>query len=619
MRKTGILLAAALACAGCGPDATRPAVQGNPEQHAEELAAAKDYQQAAGEYLRLARLYSNRESHYQLLAAQSYLNGAETETAASLLQEIDARSRIEAAHRELLRARLALLQHHPAEALSFSAEADRDAPEWLQVLRHTIRAAAYEESANLPGAIRERITLTRHPAVQEPREANLDSLWSDLNSIDRGSLRGIATGNDPALQGWIELTEMNRDLMGKTDVLRSALASWVDGHASHAAVPFITGKMLSAAERFHVMPQHIALLLPLSGQFDNAAAAIRDGFLAAWYAQDGSRPVVTIYDANSLNIVDQYQKAVAAGADFVVGPLEKGAVGSLLQANIPMVPTLALNRHELTEGGQGAGVEHGGMPELIQFGLAPEDEAQLAAQRAHADGYSRALVISAGNDWGRRLSSAFQNQWQALGGRILEHVEYQPGGNDFSADARELLNVDSSDARAAALRQQIGRPLHSGARLREDADVIFMAAIPVNARQIIPQLRFFGADQIPVYSSSHVYTGAVDPQSDSDMNDVRFPDMPWILDPESAAPALEQGVIRNWPADSSATQRLYAFGADAFRLIPQIGRLVSQEGASMHGLTGELHLSADGIIQRKLMWAQFVDGSPRLLDPVNTP
>ena len=609
----------ALGCAGCGPDATRPAVQGNPEQHAEELATAKDYRQAAEEYLRLARLYSNREFHYQLLAAQSYLDAAETEPAASLLQGIETRNRNEATYRELLNARLALVQHRPAEALSFSAEVDRDAPEPLQILRHTIRAGAYEASGNVAGAIRERIALARYSAATEAREANLESLWTDLNFVDRGSLRQLAAGGDTDVRGWIELSEMNRDLSGKPDDLRSALASWVDGHPTHAAVPYITGRMLSAAERFHVMPRHIALLLPLTGQFNTAAVAIRDGFLAAWYAHDGSRPVVTVYDADSLNIVDQYRKAVAAGADFVVGPLEKAAIGSLLRANVTLVPTLALNRQDLDEGGHHrTGAEHGEVPELMQFGLAPEDEAQLAAQRAYADGHSRALVISAGNDWGRRLSSAFQNQWQALGGRILEHVEYQPGGNDFSADARELLNVDSSDARAAALRQQIGRPLHAGTRLREDADVIFMAAIPVAARQIIPQLRFFGADQIPVYASSHVYTGNVDPQSDSDMNDVRFPDMPWVLDPEFAAPAIVQDVTRNWPADSSAAQRLYAFGADAFRLIPQIGRLVSRQGSSMRGLTGELYVGADGIVQRKLMWAQFVEGKPRLLDRVNT-
>lgn len=617
MRKAVIVLITATLGAGCGPGAIRPAVQGAAEQHAEQLIAAKDYRAAAEEYLQLAETHPGRLSHFQLRAVQSYLDAGDTETATSLLDGIHTRTRTDSNYRELLQARLLLLQRRPAEALSFTAEIERDAPDWLRILRHAIRAQAFEQNADVRSAITERLALSRLPATPDAAESNLDSLWSGLNAVGPDAARKFGDANEPEMQGWIELMEMNRGLAGKPEDLRSALASWGEAHPSHPAFPYITGRMLTDAERFHAVPKQLALLLPLSGQFSDAAQAIRDGFLAAWYLQQEFRPAVAIYDANSLNILDQYRKAVEAGADFVVGPLERPAVASLLQSDLQTVATLTLNRLETRQADRLDGGNPPLLPGLFQFGLAAEDEAQLAAQRAFEDGHSRALVIAAGNEWGRRLSAAFQERWRALGGTILEQVEYPTGNNDFSADTRELLNVDSSDARTAQLRQRIGRPLHGGGRLRQDADVIFMAAVPVTARQIVPQLRFFGADRIAVYASSHVYTGNPNPQFDSDMNDVRFPDMPWVLEADSAASTLEQAVVRNWSADTSAAQRLYALGADAFLLIPRLGRLAAQGGGGMRGLTGDLSLGADGVIQRKLTWAQFVDGVPRLLDPVH--
>lgn len=613
-RVTGYVLTVALACAGCGPGTTKPGDRDIPEQRAMQLAAAGEYRLAAEEYLRLARLYPDGESGYQLRSAQSYLNASEVAAAAKLLEQVEPGTDTESIYKRLLLARIALLQRRAAQALSLSAATTAELPATLQALSHDIRAEAFEMENDYLPAVRERVALIRLPAEPGRREANLNSLWSDLNAIGQEKLREIEAGGDPDLAGWIELALMYQSLAARPEIMRPSLAAWIEDHPAHPAISLITDRILADMNRYQVAPKHIALLLPLRGQFSKAAEAIRDGFLAAWFLQEDFRPRVSIYDANSLNIQERYQNAVSAGADFVVGPLEKTAVASLLQSGLVTVPTLALNRHELPDADNRGRALNGAFPDLLQFGLAPEDEGQQAAQRAFFDGHTRALIVSPANDWGRRLFLAFQKQWGTLGGRVLEHVEYIPGGNDYSAVARELFNVDASDARAATLRQKLGRPLHAAARLREDADMIFMAAVPVAARQIIPQFRFFGAGHFPVYSSSHVFTGNVDPQLDSDMNDVRFPDMPSVLVPGSDSPGVQRAVNRNWSAESSSLRRLYSFGADSFRLIPQLGRLALQNEASLRGDTGELRLGADGIVQRKLMWARFVDGKPRLLD-----
>ena len=60
--------------------------------------------------------------------------------------------------------------------------------------------------------------------------------------------------------------------------------------------------------------------------------SIRDGFLAAYFASDDAhRPDVRIYDSGKTpaDAIAAYKQAVADGADHVVGPLQREAVGEL--------------------------------------------------------------------------------------------------------------------------------------------------------------------------------------------------------------------------------------------------------------------------------------------------
>jgi uncharacterized protein len=297
----------------------------------------------------------------------------------------------------------------------------------------------------------------------------------------------------------------------------------------------------------------------------------------------------------------------------VVGPRERAAVSASTDGGKVSVMTLALN--QMDEGAPAADLRAAnGMPMLLQFGLPPEDEAREVAQRAFSDGATRALVIAPDNEWGARLYDAFAAQWTALGGRILERVAYQPGTQDYATPVKDLLNINNSEFRSARLRELLGRRLQVEARMRQDADMIFMEAVPVSARQIVPQFQLFRADSIPVYTTSHAYTGVANAATDGDLDQVRFPDMPEALHPAAEQSWLVQKMNRDWSIETSAYRRLYALGVDAFQIIPQLGRLALQPGATYQGLTGLLQVGRDGRIHRRLEWAQFVNGAPRPLD-----
>ena len=90
--------------------------------------------------------------------------------------------------------------------------------------------------------------------------------------------------------------------------------------------------------------------------------------------------------------------------------------------------------------------------------------------------------------------------------------------------------------------------------------------------------------------------------------------MPWVLEPRDDDIELRATLDRNWPTETSAFRRLYGFGIDAFRVIAHVPRLVLERGSTYAGETGELYSPGDGRIYRKLLWARFVDGRPRLLD-----
>src|SRR6202041_3260784 len=99
-------------------------------------------------------------------------------------------------------------------------------------------------------------------------------------------------------------------------------------------------QMLVATE----YPNQIALLLPLSGRSEAFGIAVRDGFIAAYLQQSAAtRPRLKIYDVAAESVASAYNRAVADGAGFVVGPLLKDGVAAVAPVTGGRTPVLALN------------------------------------------------------------------------------------------------------------------------------------------------------------------------------------------------------------------------------------------------------------------------------------
>ncbi len=654
--RAAYLLPAVLALAACaGLPGGGPFEVPQATAQAERLVRQGDYHAAAEAYLRLATRVRSPESAaaLRLKAASALIDAGEKRAAKRLLDQTGVAGLGAAlrAEKDLLQARLDLLEHRPHKALA-TLGADYGGPltEAQERRRHELRAEAYAQAGNNLEAARERVKLELFLTGTDAAAKNRRAIWELVNGLGSNVLEQVRPPAPDTLGGWMELALIARNNGTDFDSLASAIQVWRERYPGHPASFGIVPELLNAGRQAVKMPKQIALLLPQEGPFAAASAAVRDGFIAAWFdtpPDAGARPVVAVYDTTPATLWNIYQQAVDAGAEIVVGPLDKESVTLLAHTQRLQVPTLALNQADQealvaqstaapapaarapgpglppeTPGPSRAdGPDHSApalTEGLYQFALAPEDEARQVAEKAWTDGHSRAAVLYPDSDWGRRVSGAFRETWEQIGGTEVEERAYSNQDQELSATVERMLKVDESEQRARLLERQLGVDLKFEPRRRHDIDAVFMAAFPRQARQIKPMLAFYRASDLPVYATSHVYRGVSHPEEDRDLDGVVFGDMPWVLTPESADPALQQDIERNWPNAVATYNRLFAFGVDAYRLVPRLGQLSAQSYARYDGVTGRLALDARSRVRRELSWAQFKDGVARP-EPANLP
>lgn len=318
---------------------------------------------------------------------------------------------------------------------------------------------------------------------------------------------------------------------------------------------------------------HIALLLPLKSEaFGRAAEAVRKGFMAA--ANNQPQPIlIKVYECadESKDIVETYQKAIENGALAVAGPLTRDGVAALATSAEISVPTLALNTGEAPD-----------TDKLYFFGMSAEAEARKVAKLAAAANLNNAVIVRNGTPLSARLSQAFTDEWEILGGSITAEILYHD-------DAKVL------------------------ASLPEGADsMVFLAADVNTARMIHPYL----SAATPVYATSQVFNGNADTLANYDLNNTHFVDMPWLLQVDHAAVMVYPHANPPLEADR---ERFYALGIDAFRLLQIMLDSTYRTALPLDGVTGLIRLNGNHQFQREAVAALIKQGRSQLLEPQSTP
>ena len=580
---------------------------------AEELYITKHYAEAAAAFKQQASGTAGTEKNILLLRSViASVRAKQLSQAVQLLHTIPVNENdlTQASLARITRAHIALAERNAEEVIKQLVEPlPLDSPKIYRSEYHELRGASYSMLGDRLATAKEYILQGHYINNDEALLASQQLIWESLGMLSERALQQLQPARAPdVLSGWMELVRLSKVYQLNPTLLRAAVDNWKLRYSDHPAHLSLLEGLRNRKQEDVTLPKKIALLLPLSGRFADAASAIRDGLLASYYAEkEKSDITIRIYDTKGdSNLIDEvYDKAVSQGAQFVIGPLDKAAIEKLAHHSELSVPTLALNYINEDE-----------TPprDLYQFGLSPEEEARQVAERTWLDGHVNAAVLTPEGPWGDRVFAAFRERWEQIGGRIVEQQSYNSSKNDFSLPIRMLLNIDESRVRYRSLSQLLNQKLKYTPHRRQDIDFIFIAGYPRQARQIRPQLKFFHASSVPVYATSHIFTGNLNTERDRDMDGIRFGDMPWVLSETTSHHGLRNEIESLISKAGNKHQRLYAMGVDAFKIIAALNTLKSYPYERYQGETGSLSLDSKQRIRRQLSWVYFRSGRPILLE-----
>jgi len=553
---------------------------------ATELTLNGDYTAAAALYAGLAEQTSSPyRQDLQLLAVSNYLLAQDGESAGRLLSQININGLppLFDLRKRMLSSQLAISKAQLQDALYLLEEPPtEDAPSDLRQRYHRQRAQIFRLEGNLLESAWELSLLDPLISTSITKLHNQQAIIQTLTTLTDGALKMLQPAPPGIQGGWMELARIIKSYTGEPKNTQAQITAWRKTFPLHPAMPALLQGYYQRLKSQYFEVKHLAILLPRSGGLSKAAAALLDGFMAAYYQlPPAKRPKLRFYDSsNAADTWPLYRQAVDAGADMVIGPLQKNAVSQLARAGELEIPVLALNQ-----------IPPQSVPpkNLYQFGLSPEDETQQVAERAWLDGFTRALVIVPQGSWGDRITESFRSRWETLGGFLLENQTYDPKKTDLSDPIITLLDLDESKIRRREIQRILRQNVKFEPRRRQDVDFVFFAAKPRAARQIRPLLQFHRAAELPVYTTSHVYAGTPDAEKDRDLEGIKFPDMPWLLVNEEDNPVSQNALATFFPNAKLRYQRLYAMGIDSFNLLPHLKRLRTSPWETLDGQTGQIH------------------------------
>lgn len=323
-------------------------------------------------------------------------------------------------------------------------------------------------------------------------------------------------------------------------------------------------------------PARLAVLLPMTGSLAPAAAGVRDGFLAAYYAENRRRPVVKFYNTQGTGSGAQaaLAKAVSEGAQMILGPLTRDEVNAVYAQADGSMPLLTLNRGSKQPPAR-----------TSSFALLPDDEGTAAANRLADRGLTSVLVFSSRSDNSERAVTAFAETLRKRGGAVIAEI---PAAGSMTDLAPQL----------AALAKGANPP-----------KAVFIALDASPGRTIAAQLKASALAGLPRIATSLILSGA-NAKADVELDGIEYPEMPWLLDQGGDLPDAD-ALAKTLPSARGPSQRLFAFGADAWKLTAYFQRLYDEPAFSVRGNTGVLRIEIAGPVLRTPSWAVFSGGRGR--------
>ncbi|MEM6640321.1 MAG: penicillin-binding protein activator, partial [Pseudomonadota bacterium] len=333
------LLLATLVAALAGCQTTGTTRPGSDLDRAQRYAQQGRYDDAAELYERLANVERGERRDALLLdAARTWLEGGRLTRATNAADQVSGGAANNDRALRLLDAFRALRDGNPDAALQELARQRQAVPPRYLGLWYELRGRAFFQTGDVHRAVTALVERELWLNTSEAIAANREVIWRALQAVaQKGATFDIPDGADDVTAGWLALGQANAsgalNPLGKA----AALADWQAAYPNHPGTPFIA-RMNETPVMSFGYPDTVAVLLPLSGRFAGTAAAVRDGLLAAYLADDQQigRPALRFYDTSTLDAPALLERAAADGARLAIGPLLKNQVDAVASSPLTM-------------------------------------------------------------------------------------------------------------------------------------------------------------------------------------------------------------------------------------------------------------------------------------------
>ncbi|WP_334030206.1 penicillin-binding protein activator [Alteromonas sp. P256] len=481
-------------------------------------------------------------------------------------------------------------------------------------------------------------------------EQKVEQVWTWVTSMSFSSLDDVSS-QYPALSPFVSLRKLTQEYRSNPKQLAANLRNFKRVYAGHSLGKAFPKNVDSATQLSRPSIDSIAVLLPLSGRLGATGNTIKNGIMAAYYQSIEDNQ--SERDLPQLSFVDTTDKDVegivnALGeAKFVIGPLLKDNVERIVPALPTGVNVLALNRFDnfqqamgeldrtielLAQQDASGSAETDPLSEQTSakpplsaeqglsektsvaqpiaanfFGLAPEDEAKQLAELIFNKGFRAPIVIAEQSSLYMRMDDTFKAHWETLNkaeGKRRTNITSVTfnDSNSLREGVTSALDVAQSNKRINQIEYMTNDEVYNMPRSRRDIDAIIAFASPQDTELLNPiieaSLNPLDGQPIPVYASSRSMDYDSGKNQWRDLKNIHFIDMPWLM-PQHKWQGLAQTVDQAFAAQSTMQKRLFAFGYDAYELLPQLGILNTLQYLNHDGLTGSLSLNKNGEVERQ--------------------
>ncbi|MEG0099047.1 MAG: penicillin-binding protein activator, partial [Citrobacter sp.] len=538
--------------------------------------------------------------------------------------------------------------------------------------------AQIDASQGRPSLTLLRALIAQEPLLAaNAKQKNIDATWQALSSMTQEQAQALVINADEnVLQGWLDLQRVWFDNRSDPDMMKAGIADWQKRYPQNPGAKLLPTQLVNVQSYKPASTSKIALLLPLNGQAAVFGRTIQQGFEAAKnmgtqpvaapvaaapaVATDTTAPVaqsqpvdgvaspsqasvsdltqdapaqpatpvstpqpaptqpttasapanpsaeLKIYDTSSQPLNQILAQVQQDGASIVVGPLLKNNVEELMKSSTPL-NVLALNQPESVKN----------LANVCYFALSPEDEARDAARHIHAQGKQAPLLLIPRSGLGDRVTNAFAQEWQKLGGGVVLQQKFGStaelkmgvnGGSGISltgspvassVPAQPGVTIGGLTIPAAPTDAQI-----TGGSGRVDA--VYILATPEEIAFIKPMIAMRNGSQsgATLYASSRSAQGTAGPDFRLEMEGLQYSEIPMLAGGNESLMQQALSAVHN----DYSLARMYAMGVDAWSLANHFSQMRQVQGFEINGNTGALTATQDCVINRKLSWLKYQQG-----------